>query len=181
MNENTLSVREIQEGDIELITQYWLNADATFLRGMGVDIDKVPSQEHWRKMLRKQLSQSYPEKESYCIIWEVDGKPVGHSNVNKIIFGQEAYMHLHLWNSGIRKKGIGTNLAKMTIPYFFKNMQLKTLYCEPHELNPAPRKTLERIGFKFLKEYVTTPGWICFEQSVNLWELSLEQFNKIKT
>jgi hypothetical protein len=52
------------------------------------------------------------------------------------------------------------------------------LYCEPYALNPAPNKTLEKLGFKFLKTYTTIPGWINFEQEVNLWELKNNIFKK---
>lgn len=38
--------------------------------------------------------------------------------------------------------------------------------------NPAPNKTLKKAGFELVKEYVTTPGPINFEQPVKLWCLS---------
>jgi RimJ/RimL family protein N-acetyltransferase len=179
MLDNILSVREIQKSDIELITQYWLNADAAFLHGMGVDIAKMPTKNKWEIMLSEQLGLPFEEKQSYCIIWQVDSKPVGHSNINKIIFGEEAYMHLHLWDTDIRQKGIGIALVKMTLLYFFENFKLKKLYCEPYALNPGPNKTLEKIGFEFVKKYTTIPGWLNFEQEVNLWELSYDQFKKL--
>ena len=171
-----LSVREMHQSDIELITEYWLTADPEFLLGMGVDLSKVPTKETWLEMLNEQLVQSYPEKKSYCLIWTVDHEPVGHSNVNKIKFGQEAYMHLHIWKTGIRKKGYGVQLVKRSLPYFFKNLELKKLFCEPYALNPAPNKVLEKVGFSFVKEYQTTPGWINFEQTVKLWELTYEKY-----
>ncbi len=177
---NTLTVRELTEPDIALISNYWLNADPEFLTGMGVDLNKMPSREQWQNALLEQLSQAIPDKKSYCIIWQLNGLAVGHSNINKIAFGQEAYMHLHLWQADIRQKGIGVDLVKMTLPYFFENYQLHTLYCEPYALNPAPNKTLEKIGFQFVKTHVTTPGWLNFEQSVNLWALSRDRFQQIQ-
>lgn len=173
---NTLSVRELEPKDIEFIIQYWLGADPAFLEGMGVDLSKMPSREAWESSLKEQLSQAIPDKKSYCIIWQVDGVAVGHSNINKIRFGEEAFMHLHLWRSDIRHKGMGAALVKMTLPYFFENYALKNLYCEPYALNPAPNKTLPKLGFQIVKTYVTTPGWLNFEQPVNLWELSRDQF-----
>ena len=131
-------------------------------------------------MLLEQLSQPFEKKNSYCIIWEIDGKAIGHSNINKIIFGEEAFMHLHMWYSNVRKKGAGTELVKMTLPYFFEKYKLKKLYCEPFALNPAPNKILEKIGFEFVKEHQCIPGWICFEQKAKLWMLSKEKFLKIK-
>jgi RimJ/RimL family protein N-acetyltransferase len=177
---NNSSVREIQERDISLIIDYWLNADKLFLLNMGVDINKMPSKEEWQNMLLAQISQPYENKNSYCIIWQVNGTPVGHSNVNKIVFREEAYMHLHLWKNEFRKTGFGTELVSMTLPYFFENLNLKKLYCEPYALNPAPNKTLKKTGFEFVKEYITTPGFLNFEQKVNLWELSYEKFRILK-
>lgn len=180
MNTDRLSVRELQRSDIGVLTGYWMNSSDAFLTSLGVDLSKMPSREQWISMLGEQLQQGYEEKKSYGIIWMYDGKPIGHSNVNKIIFGQEAYMHLHIWDADIRKKGLGNAFIKLTLPYFFTNLQLKTLYCEPYALNTAPNRTLEKAGFNFVKEYITTPGWLNFEQPVNLWEMSVEKFMSLQ-
>jgi RimJ/RimL family protein N-acetyltransferase len=171
-----LSVREIQNDDIPSITTYWLTAKTAYLQGMGVDVEKIPTQEQWFHILSEPLRQEYQEKKSYCTIWEMDGIPIGHCNVNKIIFGQEAFMHLHLWYPDKRTKGTGVQLVKKSLPYFFNNLQLKVLYCEPYALNPAPNKTLPKVGFEFVKEYITIPGYLNFEQKVCLWQMTREQF-----
>lgn len=175
-----LSVRPIQENDIDKIIEYWTKADTHFLNGMGVDTNKIPSENEWRKMLLDQISQPIEAKQSYCIIWLLDNQPIGHSNINKIIFSEEAYMHLHIWRSDIRKNGLGISFVKMTLPYYFKNFKLKKLLCEPYALNPAPNKTLQKLGFSFIKNYITTPGWLNYEQPVNRWELSCETFKKME-
>jgi len=180
MTKNILSVRELNRNDVDFIIDYWLNASEAFLLGMGADIAKVLSRKDWEKLLAEQLSQPYHEKKSYCIIWLLNNEPVGHSNVNKIKFGEEAYMHLHLWKADERQKGMGAALVKMSLPFFFSNLQLKKLHCEPYALNPAPNKTLEKIGFHFIKEHITIPGMLNFEQPVKLWELSVDHYNKLK-
>ena len=88
-------------------------------------------------------------------------------------------MHLHLWNAENRTKGFGTKLLKMTLPFFFENLHLKKLYCEPYALNPAPNKTLENIGFEFEKEYITIPGSLNFEQPVKRWVMGLEKYKDV--
>jgi len=175
----SLLVREIQQSDIEPLSDYWFKSDPAFLINMGVDLSKMPTREEWEQMLNEQLSQSYKEKKSYCIIWLLDGEPIGHSNVNRIIFGEEAYMHLHIWEPGNRTKGLGLQFVKMTLPFFFEKMKLRKICCEPYSLNPAPNKTMEKLGFEFIKEYVTVPGFINFEQPVKHWELTLEKFNQL--
>lgn len=179
MKETSMFVRELTAEDIEPLIQYWLKEDDAFWLGMGVDTSKIPPYGIWKEMLTEQLQQPYHEKQSYCMIWVLNNEPIGHSNVNRIEFGKEAYMHLHIWKPDKRQKGCGLELVKMTIPYFFKNIQLQTLYCEPYAYNEAPNKTLQKLGFELVQQHKTIPGWICFEQEVNLWKLEKEQFQKV--
>lgn len=180
MSNEVLSVREIEQKDIDPITNYWLGADASYLEKLGVDTNKMPAREEWRNMLQEQLDTPIEQKKSYCIIWQLNDEAVGHSNINKIIFGEEAYMHIHLWKPGLRKQGMGETLIRLTIPWFFEKYKLKKLYCEPYALNPAPNKVLEKTGFEFVNEYVTIPGWLNFEQPVKLWLMSADNFKKMK-
>lgn len=172
MNTDKLSVREITKTDIELIVSYWLNAEDSYLLGMGVDLTKMLTRADWIAMLEKQLYTPIAEKQSFCMIWLLNDRPVGHSNVNKIIFGDNAFMHLHIWYADIRKKGYGVEFIKMTLPWFFEKLQLKKLYCEPYALNPAPHRTVEKAGFRFVKEYITIPGTLNYEQPVKQWEIT---------
>lgn len=174
-----ISVREIQQSDIEPLLDYWFTASDEFLIGMGVDLSKMPKRDEFKKMLETQLTQPYNEKQSYCTIWLMADKPIGHCNVGKITYGEEAYMHLHMWRSDIRQKGLGVELVKLSIPYFFENLKLKNLYCEPYALNPAPNNTLAKVGFKFVKEYITVPGIINSEQPVKRWVMSYESFKAV--
>jgi RimJ/RimL family protein N-acetyltransferase len=171
-----LNTREMTSTDIDHIVDYWLYSDQHFLERMGVDLKKMPSENDLRTMLASQLTQDYKNKSSYCTIWEIDGKPVGHSNVNKIQFGVEAYMHLHLWSGTVRRMGEGTRLVRMSLPYFFKNLLLQRVLCEPYALNPAPNKTLPKAGFRFVRSYTCVPGSLNFEQPVNLWEITRSEF-----
>ena len=173
------SVREIESWDIPQIADYWLTLGPKNLEAMGADPMKLPSRDDWNQMLQAQIILPIPEKQSYCLIWELDNEAIGHSNINKITFGNEASMHLHLWRKDIRHQGIGTEMVRLCLPHFFEKYQLKTLICEPYALNPAPNGTLKKLGFRFIKEYVTTPGWINFEQPVKRWELSREEFEQL--
>lgn len=171
MDKNNLTVNEIQEKDIPLIADYWFNAEPSYLEGMGVDVTKMPSKDDFKAMLYTQLTLPYEEKKAYGVIWYVNGEAVGHSNVNPVEYGDHAYMHLHIWKKDFRNNGYGVDFIKKSLPYFFKNLKLKKLYSQPYVLNPSPNRTLKKAGFKFVKEYVTSPGSINFEQPVKLWEI----------
>lgn len=170
-----LAVREMQECDIEPIVDYFVLAETTFLEGMGVDKSKLPSKESWMKKLEDELRNDLLEKEFYFMIWLLDKVPVGHSNINQIKPEESACMHLHLWQGGSRRKGMGLDFLKLCIPNYFKSYDLKTLICEPYAMNVAPNKVVQRLGFDFIRTYDTTPGWINFHQSVNRYELSLQK------
>ena len=180
MNESTkISVREIESRDIDLIADYWLKSDSEFLVSMGVDLDKLPTREGLTKMLTEQINSPIDNKKSFALIWELNGKQFGHSNVNEIEFGKQATMHLHLWHSDNRKKGMGTELVKKSIPFYFEKLKLETLFCEPYSLNPAANKTLKKVGFEFEKKYKTIPGSLNFEQEVNRWKLTKIKYEKL--
>ncbi|MEO0895061.1 MAG: GNAT family protein [Bacteroidota bacterium] len=171
-----LNVREATLNDIPLINAYWQQADESFLEGMGADKSKLPAPEDFALMLGQQIESSYADKKAYALIWEVDQVAIGHCNVNDIIFGQSAFMHLHLWQSDKRKKGMGAQLVRMSLPFFFDKLELETLYCQPKSDNEAPNRTLAKVGFHFLRNRWCTPGSINFEQEVNLWALPKETF-----
>ena len=173
MEKNLLTVRELTEKDIPLVADYWLNADAIYLTQLGVESTKLPSREQFTAMLHAQLALPYSEKKAYALIWEVNNKAIGHSNLNPIVYGDHAYMHLHIWCAHDRKKGYGLELIKRSLPRYFNNFQLKKIYCEPYALNPAPNNLLHKAGFTLIKEYITTPGSITFKQPVKLWEITI--------
>lgn len=175
-----ITVREIQLKDIDLVTDYWLKSDPAFLIQMGVDLRKVPTRDQLIGALTEHVNNSIINKKSYALIWELNGKQIGHSNVNNIEYGKEATMHLHLWESTNRKKGIGSELIKKSIPFYFEILKIKKLICEPYALNPAPNKTLKKVGFEFIKKYRTIPGTLNFEQEVNRWELSKERYKALQ-
>jgi RimJ/RimL family protein N-acetyltransferase len=172
-------IRSLTEGDIDLIADYWLLSEKEFLVGLGVDIDKIPSREALTQMLTHQIQLPDSEKSSLACIAAFNGIPIGHCNVNEIRYGEEAYMHLHLWNTNDRKKGMGTRMVLASLPVFFERLSLETIWSEPFAKNPGPNKTLEKIGFEFVRQYVTVPGSLSFEQEVKRWKMTKERFDKL--
>lgn len=132
-----LSVREWKKNDIESIVDYFVKSDAEFLEGMGANKSKLPKKQDWIKKLNREFNKPNEQRDFYYIIWLLVDKPIGHSNINNIDFGNSATMHLHLWNRENRRKGFGIELIKQTIPYYFNYFKLKKLVCEPMAKNTA--------------------------------------------
>ena len=175
-----LSVAELTISDFELVVDYFLEAKESFLHQMGVDVSKLPQKEEWLKLLEDEFHRPLQERKFYYLTWLVNDIPVGHSNINKIVFVEEAYMHLHMWHREKRQKGMGYEFVKMCLPYYFDSFQLMRLYCEPSAFNPSPNKTLEKLGFGFIRRYDTTPGWINYYQTVNRWCLERLDFEQLR-
>src|SRR5207245_10106002 len=105
-------------------------------------------------------------------VWIFRGQRVGHSSINKIILGDEASIDLHVWNSQLRRAGLGTEFVRRSASFYFERFNLQKLVCEPWAENPAPNRVLEKLGFAFIRRYRTIPGVIAYEQDVNRYELS---------
>ncbi len=173
-----LAVREMEPKDIPLIIDYFYNADAEFLAGMGADKNRLPGKREWHHKLEQEYSKPFTEKEHYYIIWLEEGKAIGHSSLNEIVYGHSAKMHLHLWSPSKRKRGLGKQLLSLTLPHYFSTFKLRTLICEPYAANPAPNRTLPHLGFVRVKTYATIPGKINFYQAVHQYELKRQDHEK---
>ena len=178
---NSLRVRETKQEDIKYFVNYWLDSTPEFLAGLGVDLNKIPKKKQLIDLVSSQIRIPMEKRKSYFLTWLINGEPVGCSNLNQIVFGKQAFMHLHLYHGDNRQKGIGTEFVKKSLPFYFENLHLQQLFCEPYSLNPGPNKTVEKIGFEFVKQYKTIPGASNFEQLVNQWRLTKKQYKKVIT
>jgi RimJ/RimL family protein N-acetyltransferase len=157
--------------EYELMLDYFYESDDTFLRGMGVDRLRLPERDKWLRALLSDHEKPDTERDRFYLVWIFRGRRVGHSSVNKIAVGSEAFIHLHLWDSQLRRAGLGTELVRRSADFYFERFNLKKLICEPSAENPAPNRVLEKLGFAFIRRYRTTPGVIAYEQEVNRYEL----------
>src|SRR5437016_12236488 len=98
-------IREVEEIEVrpfssreeyELMLDYFYKADDPFLRGMGADRLKLPERENWLDALVADHEKPDRERHRFYVVWMVRGRRVGHSSINKIVFGTEAFIQLHL-------------------------------------------------------------------------------------
>lgn len=164
-----ISVKELSPKEVPYIVQYWSKASDQQLDKMGADRTKVPSSAELSSMLLASLKQDIEHRNSYCLIWFDGERPIGHCNTNPTVYGDHAYMHLHLWNIEDRNKGFGTEGVKLCAPRFMEKLNLKHLYSQPKSDNNPPNEVLRKAGFRYIKKYRTTPGSINVEQEVHLW------------
>lgn len=110
------------------------------------------------------------EQRSWIVlIWLLDDRPVGFSTSDKIIYGEQANMHLHVTDPERRNQGIGAECVRHSADIYFERLRLKRLFCEPNAFNVAPNRALQKAGFKYLKTHMTVPSRINYRQAVTRW------------
>ena len=164
-----IQVRPLKKEETPLIVSYFFSATPEFLRGMGANPNKLPNKLEWTQTIKNEIDLPLEEKKLFYLLWIHNHKPIGHSNLTFLEYGKEASIHLHLWSSDLRKKGLGLAFLHQCILYYFEYFKLKTLICGPYARNKAPNAILPQLGFTKTRTYRTTPGAMNFEQEVNRW------------
>ena len=172
-----LSIREIGAGEAELIVGYFHSAPSEHLELMGVERAKLPQPGAWIDRITTEMDKSPASRQLHYLCWLYDGEPVGHSHINDIEYGSEAYMHLHIWPEPLRRRGMGAAFVRLSVPHYFSKFELQRLYCQPNANNDAPNRTLAQVGFRFLDNVDTTPSPINFPQTVSRWMLTREDLD----
>jgi RimJ/RimL family protein N-acetyltransferase len=166
-----VSVREMPLSDVGIRITYFHEASDDYLLAMGVDRDLLLEPDAWRSSFERDYERPLTERENYALLWELDGQAVGFSSLDHIVFGEEAFMHLHIVEPSWRRRGLGANFVKMSASKYFEAFELRNLYCEPNALNVAPNRTLQQAGFTYLFSHETIPGPINFRQVTTRWVL----------
>ena len=91
------------------------------------------------------------------LLWELEGRQIGFSAVDKLKFAEEAYMHLHVIHPNLRQKGLGVGCVRQSVDIYFETLKLRRLYCEPNAFNAAPNRALQKAGFRYVKTHMTVP------------------------
>lgn len=150
---------------------YFHKASDEHLARLGVDRALLPARSAWHEFYEADYLRSLPERLNYSLVWERDGEIVGFSSTDNIIFGVEAFMHLHILDGRNHRRGMGTQFVQKSAEHYFGVLQLQRLYCQPNAYNVAPNRTLQRAGFRYECTIYTTPSPINFPQPVTRWSL----------
>jgi len=161
----------MQLSDTDVIIDYFHSASPEFLNTLGIDPSRLPERARWKAIFERLFALPIEERNFFAIVWELDGKLAGWSSADKIVFGQEAYMHLHILEPERRQSGNGTFFVKESAKIYFDTLRIARLFCEPYALNVAPNRTLQAAGFKYVKTHETVPGPLNFHQPVTRWML----------
>lgn len=142
-----IAVREMILDEVELILDYFHGSTPEHLELLGVDPTRLPDRHRWRADFAEDYARGRRERSRLLAVWEVDGVPVGFSTADKIRFGDQAHMHLHVVDPDPRARGIGAACVRQTVDLYLKTLDIERDLCEPNAFKAAPNRTLQAPAF----------------------------------
>jgi RimJ/RimL family protein N-acetyltransferase len=171
----SLVIREMAIDEVDLVIDYFHGSTPEHLETLGVDPTRLPSRRDWQARYEAEYAKPIERRSTFLVIWEQDGAAVGFSTADKITYGEQAHMHLHVVDEGRRGSGVGAACVRETVGLYFCALRLRHLFCEPNAFNVAPNRTLQKAGFHYVKTYKTVPGPLNYHQAVTRWVFEGEQ------
>lgn len=164
-----VSIRPMEPADFAARVAYFHDATDDYLAMLGVDRARLPDRDEWQASFVANLSLPIEERSEYGVVWELGGVPVGFSTADRIRYGDEAHMHLHIVDPERRAVGLGAQLVRLTAAHYCAVFRLDRLYCEPNAFNVAPNRTLQRAGFRYMRSRECRPAPINTYQTTTIW------------
>ena len=165
----SLSVREMSLSEVPVRIDYFLDASDEYLLTLGVDRNALPSRADWLSLYEEDYRRPIRERANYSLVWELDHEIVGFSTTDRIEFGKDTFMHLHIVDPSRRRSGLGVEFVTRSVHQYFAVLELQRLYCEPNAFNVAPNRTLQRAGFRYLFTHEAQPSPINYRQITTVW------------
>ena len=161
----SLEVREMLLEEVGLVIDYFHGSTPEHLELLGVDPTRLPGRSQWRQLYEHDFAQPMAKRRTLLALWQLDGQPLGFSAADRIVHGEEAYMHLHVFDPSDRRRGHGEACVRRCVDLYFRALELERLYCEPNAFNVGPNRTLQKAGFRYVKTHTTVPGPLNYHPS----------------
>src|SRR5882672_4998655 len=86
--------------EVGVVIDYFHGACAEHPETLGVDPTRLPEPSKWRQLHEYEFAQPVERRRSFMVLWELEGRQIGFSSVDKLTYGKEAHMHLHVIHPG---------------------------------------------------------------------------------
>lgn len=174
---NDVSLRDLAEGDVPLLMDYWYRSPPGYVEAMGVDPTKLEPEETMRKRLieraRSMKDQPQSKSPALCVLYQ--GEPIGVHVVNPVTEGESAVFHAHFWKRDLRGKGIGTVSYALASRLFMERFNLKEIYFKTPAQNTASIRVKEKLGIPYLGEEVIELGLVRAGTRAKVFRLRREE------
>lgn len=162
-------VREMHPYEAEIVAQYFRSMASEAMDVLGVDPTPLPEWGCWMERLRAECALPFRHRSVLPALWTLHNEPFGFSTADKIAFGDQANMHMHIVDPSRLGVGLGAECVRQSAWLYFELLRVQRVFCEPPALNIAANRTLQRAGFKYLATYWAAPGALSFRRPVTRW------------
>jgi RimJ/RimL family protein N-acetyltransferase len=148
--EGLVSVRDMREEDIETFVSYWHDgiADLEFL---GIDRKKLGSRDDTRERFRQLCRRDGRRDIAVGFTFCYDDRVIGFTNVN-ILGRPKGYVHVHLTDPGMRRRGIISAIFARSLPvignHILAEYPIDGLVLETRTRNIGINRVVQRTGLR---------------------------------
>ena len=104
---------------------------------LGVARGLLPPRGAWNRLYQADYARPIEQREYYSLLWQLDGETVGFSSTDRIEFGAQAWMHLHLTAPTLRGTGLGAQFVALSARRYFEGLAIERMYCAPTAFTAA--------------------------------------------
>ena len=168
-----VTVRDIEEADVQTLVDYWHGSDSEYLRSLGVDVTKLVSQEETRNRFLSSVPPSQSDQRRATFIVASSEQIIGYTNLH-IVSPEEVYAHIHILQKGIRSKGLAYVLFLEMLRIFFSCLPIEKLIFQTSPENKSLHRLIQRFGFTPTRAYLSNPDGMARAGEFHIYEISRE-------
>jgi RimJ/RimL family protein N-acetyltransferase len=156
-------LRDLVANDIPAIVDYWASSADEFLDFMGVDRQRLGSQEEIHARFSNSIRSGNPGQASLAFAITLDGHLVGYTLLNHYSESVN-YSHWHIIDPSLRAKGLSTALYPFRIKTYFDAVPIERLTHQTRRRNLGVNRMLDKFvpvaETKFIEkpDGVASPG-----------------------
>ena len=167
----SLSIRDLNEDDFEIIDSYWKTLGQDDLQRMYIDPSKLVFGKAFRERFISMLHTPKSESKQDSLIWEVEKKVIGMVKLKYDGEHGNPRIHLHIFDRRYQGRSLGSWFFVESCLEFMKRFQIELLHCEPATTNLYPNRLLQKLQIPLERSYHGINSPICFEQPVNSYAI----------
>lgn len=124
-----MMIKTLPQNQFEKLVDYFLNLSPEDVSRMCVDKSSLLNRDAWIQFLINDSHKNLEDRQLYYLGWYLDDQLIGHSGVNKIAYGVEACVHLHIWQPELRRQGLGKAYLWKAMQIYFEKFELQKMIC----------------------------------------------------
>lgn len=165
-----VTIRDVEESDIEALVSYWHDSDPAYLSSLGVNVAKLASREQTKCRFLSSIpgAQDNPERATFIVT--SDGQPVAYTNLN-FSSTEEAYVHFHTFERSALVKGVVYLLFPEMFRIFFRRFPLNRLIMQTSPENENITRFLGSFGLVPRRVYISKPDGMARAGEFNVYEI----------